>query len=165
MVRWMNGLIPALVAVLLTEVGPRGAVYAAASGRLRTVFAIAALVAASAVAGSLIAPRLAPHAETLLIALALGFSAWAQVVHIVPGTTTRAALFAFWRGGTAFLVLALAARFEAASVGIGAAIALFVAAAFGPSVTALSTPLVRRLCAGLLLGAGAALAVIGLRLV
>lgn len=161
----MNGLIPALLAVLLAEVGPRGAALAFESGRTAIVFLVATIVAAAAVAGALLAPRLAPNAETLLIALALAFGGWAQASRVAPPATTRAALLAFWRGGTALLVFALATRFAPLSVGVGAAGGLGAAAVLGRLVDERAMRLVRRACVLVLLVAGAILAVVALRLV
>lgn len=160
----MNGLIPALLAVLLAEVGPRGASLAAGGPRATVVFVVAAVVAGSAVGGGLVAPTLAPAARALLIAVALGFGAWAQVGRLAPATTTRGALFAFWRGGTALLVFALATWFPPVSVLLGAALALVVAALAG--VSPVAAPIVARLrrpCAAALLAAAAIIATLALR--
>lgn len=161
----MNGLIPALLAVLLAEVGPRGTALAFEAGRTTIVFLIAGVLAAAAVAGALLAPRLAPNAETLLIALALAFGAWAQASRVPPPATTRAALLAFWRGGTTLLVFALATRFAPLSVGVGAAGGLAVTAMLGRLIDARAMRFVRRGCLLVLLVAAASLAIVALRLV
>lgn len=161
----MNGLVPALVAVLLAEVGPRGAALALGSGRAMIVFVVAAMIGASAVAGGMIAPRLAPHAEGLLIAVALGFAGWAQVARVARPATRRAVLLLFWRGGTALLVFALATRFSPASVGAGAALGLVAAVLLTPVVPGGAIVHLRRACAATLFVAAAILAVFALRLV
>ena len=161
----MNGLIPALLAVFLAEVGPRGAALALRTGRATIVFVVAAVLAASAVGGGLIASRLAPNAEALLIAFALAFGGWAQVSRVAAPATMRNALLAFWRGGTSLLVFALATRFSPASVGLGAGLGLGAAALLGPSLPDGAWRVVRPICATLLFLAAAILAVVALRLV
>lgn len=89
----MDSLVPAFVAVLLTQAGDRSpwlvAILADRFGRRVTV-ALAALLAhaagnaVAAAGGVLIAPMLTPNAAQLLLALALGFAAMGALWRLKP---------------------------------------------------------------------------------
>lgn len=89
----MDSLVPAFIAVLLTQVGDRSpwlvAILADRFGKPFTV-ALAALLAhaagnaVAATGGALIAPMLTPNAKQLILALALGFAAMGALWRLKP---------------------------------------------------------------------------------
>ncbi|MCW4462799.1 TMEM165/GDT1 family protein [Sphingomonas sp. BT-65] len=89
----MDALVPAFIAVLLTQAGDRSpwlvAILADRFGKpflvaLAAVLAHAAGNAVAAIGGLLIAPMLTPNAKQLLLALALAFAAMGALWHLKP---------------------------------------------------------------------------------
>jgi hypothetical protein len=163
----MNGFIPALVAVLLADVGPR-ALYYAEAGRHRIVlFAMFVLIAMAGTGGALLARELTEWANALMIAIALLFAAVGQVQRIRPAAGIIPVVSAFWSGGVLILVFALAIRFgPAAAIGGGLA-GLTAAAILTRTFVGGGIPLqpVRWAAAAVLALASASIAVGALRLV
>jgi Ca2+/H+ antiporter, TMEM165/GDT1 family len=163
----MNGFVPALVAVLLAEIGPRALLYADA-GRHRIVLGvIAALVAAAGIAGTLLAGELTEWADALMIAIALTFAAVGQVQRIRPAVGFVRVVSAFWSGGVLILVFALATRFGPVAAITGGLAGLVAAAVLTRALAGGAIPLqpIRWAAAGILTLAGAVIAVGALRLV
>ena len=159
----MNGFIPALVAVLLAELGPRAAMLrAAASGRL--MVAVAALLVAAAVAGQAVAPQLTDWAAGLMAGVALALAGVGQWQRIVPRQGMVAVLAGFWGGGSLLIVFAFAARFGAIMTVSGALAGLAAAVAAADARAHLSA-VARRPAGAALLVAGLVIAAVGLRLV
>lgn len=163
----MNGFIPALVAVLLAEIGPRALFYAAAGRHRIVLFAMAALVALAGTGGVVLARELTEWSNALMIAIALLFAAVGQVQRIRPAAGIIPVVSAFWSGGVLILVFALAIRFgPVAAIGGGLA-GLVAAAVLTRALVGGGIPLqpVRWAAAALLTLAGAFIAVGALRLV
>lgn len=120
----MNGLIPALIAVLLAEIGPRAAVHAGSHWR---VAVLCAGVIGAAVAGTFVASSLTGWANAFLIAISLGLAALGQAQRVPPTITTMTAIIIFWRGGVPLIAFAFATRFGAVWVGAGALMGLLAA--------------------------------------
>lgn len=182
----MDALIPALVAVLLAEIGGKNqrlAHRAALAGFSSTRIILALLatlivgLGIAALGGSWIGKMLTPDARLLLAALALLFAGVPMLlpVRVSPATPPRHLLASFATGqfgdSAQFIVFALAARgdmpvFAAAGGMIGALIAslppLLLAQEWPGRVPV--KPL-RLVAAALLIVAGFALAVRALRLV
>lgn len=163
----MNGFIPALVAVLLAEVGPRALLYAEAGRHRIVLFAMVVLVALAGTGGVLIAPQLTDWANALMIAIALLFAAVGQVQRIRPAAGIIPVVSAFWSGGVLILVFALSIRFgPVAAIGGGLA-GLIAADVLTRALVGGSIPLqpVRWAAAVVLTLASAFIAVAALRLV
>lgn len=154
----MNGLIPALIAVLLAEIGERGAAASGAPSRLY-IGLVAALVAASAIAGNIAAPFVTTPAATLMTGISL---LYAGLYQLRPADVSRP-LTAFWLSGTPLIVFALAARFGSVPVAIGSFAGLGGAAALS-SLGAANIRVYRLVAAVLLLLGGIVAAIAGLRL-
>lgn len=161
------GLIPALLAVLLAEVGERALMLRSAGGRGAFVAIVAGLIAAGTVAGALIAPRMTLPARDLMLGVALLLAGVTQLRRVKPISGSWRGALQFWQGGTLLLAFALAARFEAWSVAPGIAGGLLAALVLTHAATTagLALPLLRRVAAGVLLIAGAVCALGALRLI
>ena len=124
----MNGLIPALIAVMLIEIGPRAMLYADARRAQASLWIILVMVFAAAVAGVAVAPMLTDWADAFMIAIALAFGAAGQLQRIRPAVGVVPVVIAFWRGGVALAVFAFAARFGVLGAAFGAIGGLVAAA-------------------------------------
>jgi hypothetical protein len=163
----MNGFIPALVAILLAEIGPRALLYADAGRHRMVMLAIVVLVVLSGTGGVLLARELTEWANALMIAIALLFAAVGQVQRIRPAAGIIPVVSAFWSGGVLILVFALAIRFgPVAAIGGGLA-GLVAAAIVTRALVGGGIPLqpVRWAAAAILALASAPIAVGALRLV
>ena len=163
----MNGFVPALVAVLLAEWGPRAALIWQGPQRERSLWGVAALVFAAGAAGTLVGPMLTGWAEALMVGIALIFAAIGQLQRVKPVTATWRRLWTFWSGGTPLIVFALAAPFGAlaASFGALAGLGLAVALTLGAFDAKIGERPLRLASALILFVVGAGAAVGGLRLV
>ncbi len=163
----MNGLVPALLAVLLAEFGPRALSYAASPRREMLGWVAAALVFGAGASGILVAPSMTIWAETLLLGIALVFAGIGQLGRVRPVSGFRGNLALFWRGGTPLLAFALAARFPGIASLPGAAAGVVAAVVLSRAARANRWPfdLIRRGGGIALLTSGAICAVNGLRLV
>lgn len=163
----MNGFIPALVAVMLAEMGPRAMLYAAARRHQAGLWLIAVLVLLAGAAGALTKSMMNVRAATLMIAIALLFAAVGQLQRIAPAKGTFRTLTAFWRGGVPILVFALATRFGPLSACFGALGGMLGAAVTTRALQAGGVPMkpIRWAAAALLAIVAAFLAVTALRLV
>ncbi len=163
----MNGFIPALVAVLLAEIGPRALFYLE-SGRHRIVLvAILVLVTIAGTSGIWLAHELTEWSNALMIAIALAFAAIGQLQRVRPAAGIIPVVAAFWSGSVLILVFALAIRFgPAASVG-GAIAGMLAAALLTRAMVDGGIPLqpVRWAATAILMLASATVAVSALRLV
>ena len=158
----MNGFVPALVAVLLAEWGPRAALLWRAPRRELVLWCAAAMIFAAGAAGTLVGPMLTGWAESLMIGVALVLAAIGQLQRIKPVTAPGRVLWTFWSGGTILLVFALAAPFGALAASFGALAGL--ALAIVTAEAGLPVRLVRSCAALILVVAGATAALGGLRL-
>jgi hypothetical protein len=163
----MNGVIPALVAVMLSEMGPRALLYADARRQEVGLWLIAALVFFAGAAGALTRPMLNVRASALMIAIALVFAAAGQFQRVAPAKGTIRTVAAFWRGGVLILVFALATRFGPFAASFGALAGMLAAAIATHALRAGGVPMtpIRWAAATLLAGTGALLAADSLRLV
>jgi hypothetical protein len=163
----MNGFIPALIAVMLAEIGPRTLLYADARRQEIGLWLIAALVFFAGAAGALARPILNVRASALMIGIALLFAAAGQLQRVAPAKGTILTLAAFWRGGVLILVFALAARFGPFAASFGALAGMLAAAMATHALLAGGVPMtpIRWAAATLLAGTAALLAVDALRLV
>ena len=125
----MNGLIPALVAVLLAELGERAVFLSTARQRGLLAAIVALALIAAATDGSVVAMELNQRGATMMTGIALLLAATGQVRRPKPGDALWRQIVTFWSGGTLLLTFALAARFGAATTLPGAAIGLAVAIA------------------------------------
>ena len=107
----MNGFVPAIVAVMLAEMGPRALLYADARRQEIILWFIAALVFFAGAAGVLSSRTMNAWASALMIAIALLFAAIGQLQRVPPATGAIRTLAAFWRGGVLIMVFALATKF------------------------------------------------------
>lgn len=163
----MNGFVPALIAALIAEIGPRAALYADARGRPVVLGTIALAVVAATLGGLFVAPMLNGAADTFLIALALLFAALGQVQRVGSATGPLAILISFWRGGVPLIAFAFAARFGpvAAASGVLAGMAAAAVLTLGARDGGIPLQPVRWAAAGLLVIAAGWLVIIALRLV
>ncbi len=163
----MNGFVPALVAVMLAEMGPRALLYADARRQEIALWLIAALVFMAAAAGVVAAPLLNVDASALMIAIALAFAATGQLQRVAPASGAVRTLAAFWRGGVLILVFTLAARFGPFAASFGALAGMLAAAIATRALLAGGVPMkpIRWAAAALLAVAAAFLCVDALRLV
>ena len=163
----MNGFVPALLAVLLAEFGPRALSYTAAPYRETLGWMAAAMVFAAGAGGIVVAPQMTIHAENLMLGIALAFAGAGQIGRVRPATGFVANLALFWRGGSPLLAFAVAARFAGIATLLGAAGGLVAAVLLSLAARANRWPLdpLRRIGGALLLASGAFCAVTGLRLV
>jgi hypothetical protein len=161
----VNGLIPALVLVLLAEIGaPLGAL-AIRRGQM-IAFGIAALVFAAAGIGWQFSTMLAENARMLMLGVLLIFAASGQLwIGQPPRETTIGTILAISRSPAPGLAFGLAAFFaEPATPAIGALFA--VALAGGAAALGLRVPpWARRAAGGILILTGAILALRALALV
>ncbi|MFM9978405.1 MAG: hypothetical protein ACKVOP_10240 [Sphingomonadaceae bacterium] len=162
----MNALIPALVAVLLAELGGRATALGRTSHPLLIAAIAGAAVAAAAVGGALIAPTMTPWAGLLLLALALIFGGANQFAASRPSPVApgiAASLLAIWRSSAPFMAFAFSA-WLAAPIGsaIGAMAGLGIAACSAPLMRFAS---IRRAMGGVLILAGLIVGLMALRLV
>jgi putative Ca2+/H+ antiporter (TMEM165/GDT1 family) len=152
----MEALVPAFIAALLTQIGDRPAMLTAILADRYGRPILVALAAGLALAGGnalaaygalLVAPVLNPHAQSLLLAIALlfgGFGALWPVKkpdrherwHLGPLFTPLLAIFILALGDrTQFFTFAIGAGgnpwFAAAGAGIGAFAVAFIAAVMG----------------------------------
>jgi hypothetical protein len=151
----VNGLIPALILVLLAEIGaPLGAL-AAKRGQM-IAFGIALLVFAAAGIGWQFSTMMAENARMLMLGVLIVFAASGQLWIGKPARDTRfGTILALSRSPAPGLAFGLAAFFaEPATPAIGALFA--VALAGGAAALGLRVPpLARRTAGGVLLLAGA----------
>lgn len=161
----MNGLVPALIAVLLAEIGPRALQLSTTTRPNLMAAIVAALIAAAAVGGTLVAPMLTEWADALMIGIALVLAAVAQVQRVKPAPGIVRQLWTFWSGGTALLAFAFAARFGAVTTGLGALGGLGAAMALSHVLPTAALRRIRLGAAAVLLLGGLAMAWGGLRLV
>ena len=163
----MNGFVPAIVAVMLAELGPRALLYADARRQEIVLWFIAAVVFIAGAAGVFAGRTMNAWANALMIAIALAFAAVGQLQRIAPATGAIRTLAAFWRGGVLILVFALATRFGPFAASFGALAGMAAAAVVTKTLIANGIPVqpVRWAAAALLAVAAAILAVGALRLV
>ncbi len=163
----MNGFIPALVAVMLAEMGPRALLYADARRQEIGLWLIATLVFLAGAAGVLTRPVMNVRAAALMIAIALAFAALGQLQRVPPATGAVRTLAAFWRGGVLILVFALAVRFGPFAASFGALAGMLAAAVATRALLAGGVPMqpIRWAAATLLALVAAFLCVDALRLV
>lgn len=163
----MNGFVPAIVAVMLAELGPRALLYADARRQEIILWFIAALVFVAGAAGVFAGRTMNAWATALMIAIALVFAAFGQLQRIAPATGAIRTLAAFWRGGVLLLVFALATRFGPFAASFGALAGMAAAAIITRTLIANGIPVqpVRWAAAALMTIAAAFLAVGALRLV
>jgi hypothetical protein len=162
----VNALIPALVAVLLSELGGPLLILGR-ERRTGTALALASLVALAVVGGSATAALLAPHARTLLLGLALMIAAGSQWGNRkFPGgkPTMIASAMTLYRSPTPFLAFALTAWTNApltAFAGVMAGLGIIA----GVASLGVAIPRAARIGAGAIMGlAGIFAALSGLRL-
>jgi hypothetical protein len=163
----MNGFIPALVAVMLAEMGPRALLYADARRQEIGLWLIAALVFLAGAAGVLARSIMNIRASALMIAIALLFAAAGQIQRVAPATGVIRTVAAFWRGGVLILVFALATRFGPFAASFGALAGMLAAAIATRALLTGGVPMkpLRWAAAVALAGSAAFLAVDALRLV
>ncbi len=163
----MNGFVPAIVAVMLAELGPRALLYADARRQEIILWFIAALVFVAGAAGVFAGRTMNAWATALMIAIALVFAAFGQLQRITPAAGAIRTLAAFWRGGVLLLVFALATRFGPFAASFGALAGMAAAAIITRTLIANGIPVqpVRWAAAALMTIAAAFLAVGALRLV
>ena len=137
----MNGLIPALIAVMLIEIGPRAMLYADARHAQASLWIIVVMVFGAAAAGVAVAPMLTDWADAFMIALALAFGAIGQLQRIRPASGVVPVVIAFWRGGVALAVFAFAARFGVFGAAFGAIGGLVAAAVVSRAARGAGIPL------------------------
>lgn len=137
----MNGFIPALLAVMLAEVGPRALLYADARRQESILWVIAALVFAVGAAGYFAGRTMTEWADALMIAIALVFAAVGQMQKLRPAKGLVPTVAAFWRGGTLILVFALAARFGPLAASFGGLAGLAGAAVVTRALLASGVPM------------------------
>jgi len=162
----MNGFIPALVAALLAEIGPRALLYADARRNEIALWLIAAAVFAAGAAGVFVAKTMNGRASALMTAIALLFAALGQLQRIKPAAGAMRTLAAFWRGGVLLLVFALATRFGPFAASFGALGGMAAAAVTTRVLLANSVPMqpIRWGAAAVLAGAAGWIGVGALRL-
>lgn len=163
----MNGFIPALVAVMLAEMGPRALLYADARRHEIALWLIAAAIFAAGAAGVFAGQPMNGWAKALMIAIALLFAAVGQLQRIAPATGTVRTLAAFWRGGVLLLVFALATRFGPFAASFGGLAGMAAAAVVTRALLANGVPMqpIRWGAAGLLAIAAGWIGVGALRLI
>jgi hypothetical protein len=163
----MNGIVPAIVAVMLAEMGPRALLYAEARRQETALWFIAALVFAAGAAGVFVAKTMNPWASALMIAIALTFAAVGQLQRVAPATGTVRTVAMFWRGGVLLLIFALATRFGPFAASFGALAGMAAAAIATKALLAGGVPMqpIRWGASAVLVLAAAYLAVGALRLV
>ena len=137
----MNGLIPALIAVMLIEIDPRAMLYADARHAQASLWIIVVMVFGAAAAGVAVAPMLTDWADAFMIALALAFGAIGQLQRIRPAAGVVPVVIAFWRGGVALAVFAFAARFGVFGAAFGAIGGLVAAAVVSRAARGAGIPL------------------------
>ncbi len=161
----MNALIPALLIVVLAEIG--GPLAALAPLRPNTIaFVMALLIAAAAAIGATFTEIMTIEARTLMIGVVLILAGTGQLERAKPRKlSVIASGLTVWRSPAAFLTFALAAWSGAplsaavgAIIGAGAAIAAALGGVRVPRV-------VRILASGVLMMIGSIAALRGLRLV
>jgi hypothetical protein len=163
----MNGFVPAIVAVMLAEMGPRALLYANARRQEIALWLIAAAVFVAGAAGVLTSRTMNAWATALMIAIALLFAAVGQLQRVAPATGSIRTLAAFWRGGVLILVFALATRFGPFAASFGGLAGMAAAAIATRALLAGGVPMqpIRWGAAALLSIAAGFLAVGALRLV
>jgi hypothetical protein len=163
----MNGFVPAIVAVMLAEMGPRALLYADARRQEIALWLIAAAVFAAGAAGVLSSRTMNAWATALMIAIALLFAAVGQLQRVAPATGSIRTLAAFWRGGVLILVFALATRFGPFAASFGGLAGMAAAAIATRALLAGGVPMqpIRWAAAALLAIAAGFIAVGALRLV
>ena len=141
----MNGIIPALLAVLFAELGERSAMFANVRARASFAGILGILIAVAAAGGAMVAPEMNERAETLMVAIALLFAGIGQFRRPKAVDRFDRVLFTFWGGGTLLIAFAFGAKFGPLTaalgtiLGLGGALTLSVAAkGAGWKLTALS---------------------------
>ena len=162
----MNGFVPALLAVLLAEFGPRALSYTAAPYREALGWMAAAMIFGAGAGGIVVASHMTVHAQTLMLGIALAFAGMGQIGRVRSASGFAGNLALFWRGGSALLAFAFAARFAGIATLLGSAGGLVAALLLSLAARANRWPLdaLRRTGGVLLLASGAFCAVTGLRL-
>jgi Ca2+/H+ antiporter, TMEM165/GDT1 family len=162
----VNALIPALVAVLLAELGGRVSTLGEAQRPLGLAAIAGAAIAAAAVGGSLLAPSMTPWARLLLLALALifgGVNQFAKHKTLPDARGLGPSILLVWRSSAPFSAFAFSA-WLAAPIGsaAGAILGLGIAVASAP-LARLTRP--RQAMGSLLILGGLISALMALRLV
>ncbi len=162
----MNGFVPALVAVLLAEWGPRAVMLWQAPRRELKLWIVAALLFGAGAGGTVVGPMLTDWAEALMAGIALILAGIGQIQRVRPATATWRVLWGFWSGGSVLLVFALAAPFGALAASFGALAGLALALALTTAARDAKLPerAIRLVAAIVLIGVGATSALAGLRL-
>ena len=162
----MNGFVPALVAVLLAEFGPRARVLLAARhSQLLAVF-VTLLIILAAGGGGIVASQLSGWADTLMIGGALVLAGSGQFQRVRPVSGRLRLLATFGGGGSLLIVFAMAARFGPLAAATGGLAGMVLALTLTNVVPDTRATRVLRLAAGtVLVIAGAIAAAVGLRLV
>ena len=163
----MNGFVPAIVAVMLAEMGPRALLYADARRQEIALWLIAAAIFLSGAEGVFAGRTMNAWATALMIAIALLFAAIGQLQRVVSATGSIRTLAAFWRGGVLILVFALSTRFGPFAASFGGLAGMAAAAVATRALLASGVPMqpIRWASAALLAIVAAFLAVGALRLV
>lgn len=154
----MNALVPALLIVLLAEIGAQLGALAARRANI-VAFGIALLVFAGAAIGWQFSTIMAENARTLMLGVLIAFAASGQLWVGKPAADTfLGTALAIFRSPAPGLAFGMAALFgEPVTPAIGALFAVAIAAgvaAFGLAVP----PLARRIAGGILLVTGVFLA-------
>ena len=163
----MNGLVPALVAVLLAELGQRGGFSGKAWRGVIVWVGITAIVVVASLAGQLLAPRMTDWAVALMIGVALALAAVGQLFKAKARVSRAGLLWGFWSGGAPLIAFALAIRFGAWSSAVGTLIGTVIAGVATAAATRNAVPLraARAVAAVVLFAIAAVVAVGALRLV
>ena len=163
----MNGFVPAIVAVMIAEMGPRALLYADARRQELVLWAIAATLFGVGAAGHFAGRTMTEWADALMIAIALAFAAVGQLQRIPAVKGFVPTFAAFWRGGVLILVFALAARFGPLAASFGGLAGLAGAAILTRALMAGGVPMAPlRWAAAVVLGvASMVIAVQALRLI
>jgi hypothetical protein len=163
----MNGFVPAIVAVMLAEMGPRALLYAEARRQEIALWLIAAAVFLAGAAGVFAGRTMNAWATALMIAIALLFAAIGQLQRAAPATGAIRTLGAFWRGGVLILVFALSTRFGPFAASFGGLAGMAAAAILTRVLLNNGVPMqpIRWVAAAVMIVAAGFLAVGALRLV
>ncbi len=118
----MTVFIPALIAVLLAELGGRATMFLRLPRLPLAAIVLGLAVGIAAVAGAGMAPAMTANARALLLGLALILTGSGQFGAAPAGgvpATTRATLLFVWRSGAPFLAFAFSI-WKAAAIGAAA---------------------------------------------
>ncbi len=158
----MNGFVPALLAVLLGEIGPRALTYARAGRREIVLWAIVIIVLAATIAGQEFAYYTADWAKAVMIAIAVAFAGIGQLRAPPPAKAIMPVIRTFWFGSTGLIAFIFAARFGALIVFFGTLAGLASAALITPVAAANGFPIRGlRLAAAVILLLAASVIMIG----